>query len=78
MMGMHLDLNDVANGNPEAEKELAEIRELLADWLKFASDVQPGCAAGADWLNSLRHCTRKHAPPNAELTGADRQAKEQE
>ena len=30
------------------------LRAVVTDWLKFAKDVQPGCAAGADWLEGLR------------------------
>jgi len=40
--------------------EPAEMRELLAEWMKFSADVQPGCAAGADWLDRLRNMTGKH------------------
>lgn len=28
--------------------------DLLREWLRFAADVQPDCAAGIDWLNKLR------------------------
>lgn len=56
-MSANLDLDDVAHGNPEAEKELLEIRDLLSDWLKFAADVRPGCVVGAEWLDELRHRT---------------------
>lgn len=31
-----------------------ESKNLIADWLKFAADVEPDCAAGEDWLNSLK------------------------
>jgi hypothetical protein len=31
--------------------------DLLHDWLKFASDVQPSDAAGTDWLDGLRQRT---------------------
>jgi hypothetical protein len=39
------------------EAEILRLRELLRDWLEFAKDVKPGCAAGADWLESLRKRT---------------------
>ena len=64
-MGMYLDLDDVVSGHPEAEKQLKELRSVLSEWLLFASDVQPGCAAGADWLEGLRNRTFRHVPPNA-------------
>lgn len=32
---------------------------LLEDWLRFASDVVPGCAAGQEWLEELKARTRK-------------------
>ena len=36
------------------EAECARLLALSADWLKFASDVRPGCASGEEWLDSLR------------------------
>jgi len=33
------------------------ITSLLKDWLEFSKDVQPGCAAGMDWLDNLRSRT---------------------
>ncbi len=36
------------------------IYDLLRRWLAFASDVQPGCAAGADLLDWLRNDTSNH------------------
>lgn len=35
-----------------------EAKGLLSRWLEFAADVQPGCAAGADWLDELRTKTK--------------------
>jgi hypothetical protein len=35
------------------------MRELLSRWLEFASDVQPSCAAGDDWLEGLRVETKR-------------------
>ncbi len=32
----------------------AEIPDTLRDWLKFSVDVQPGCAAGQEWLRILQ------------------------
>ena len=38
--------------------EAAEPYKALAtDWLEFAKDVRPGCAAGSDWLSMLRERT---------------------
>ncbi len=37
---------------------VAELEALLGDWLLFADDIQPGCAAGKDWLDSLRARTQ--------------------
>lgn len=39
--------------------------EMLRRWLLFASDVQPGCAAGAEELQILRARTERLLPPNA-------------
>lgn len=57
----------------DAEAKLASLRaekaELVAicrDWLDFAKDVQPGCAAGEDWLNWLRSRTTKHTSSDKE------------
>jgi hypothetical protein len=36
-----------------------EAKGLLSRWLEFAADVQPGCAAGADWLDELRTKTQR-------------------
>lgn len=47
----------------------AVLVEMLRRWLLFASNVQPGCPAGADELESLRHRTERLLPPNVELTG---------
>ena len=37
---------------------IEQMQHVLADWLDFAVDVIPGCAAGADWLDSLRSRTK--------------------
>ena len=34
-----------------------QIDKLLTEWLAFAEDVQPSCAAGADQLDFLRAST---------------------
>ena len=34
-----------------------QIDKLLTEWLAFAKDVQPSCAAGADQLDFLRAST---------------------
>ena len=39
------------------EQEWSRYQDLLRDWLKFAADVQPNDAAGADWLDHLRQRT---------------------
>lgn len=31
-----------------------DVRKLLSDWMEFAKDVAAGCAAGQEWLDSLR------------------------
>lgn len=59
-MGMYLDLADVAAGHPEAEKELAELRSLFAEWMRFAADIQCSDACGQDWLDGLRARTARH------------------
>ena len=46
----------------------AILRSLLDDWLEFAKDVRPGCAAGHEWLEGLRARTTRAAeqlPSNA-------------
>ena len=40
MMGMHLDLDDVREGHPEAKKELADLRAQLAAIIE-QQDVDP-------------------------------------
>jgi hypothetical protein len=33
------------------------LAKLLSEWLAFAKDVQPSCAAGSEWLDVLRNST---------------------
>lgn len=35
-------------------KERDEITSLLTDWLAFAKNIRPGCAAAEEWLDALR------------------------
>ena len=44
-------------------------KQILRDWLDFSSDVQPGCAAGAEWLESLRARTSAALDPGPEARG---------
>ena len=37
---------------------IEQMQDILTDWLTFSADVVPGCAAGADWLDSLRYKTK--------------------
>ena len=61
-----LGLDDgAAWAGPEAIEELEKMREALRQWLIFASDVVPGCKAGADWLDGLRAKTAAFVTPNA-------------
>ena len=65
-----LGLDDgAAWAGPEAVEELEKMREALRQWLIFASDVVPGCAAGAEWLEVLRAKTAAFVAHNAEITG---------
>jgi len=44
-----------ANASTERfEREWYLRGDALEDWQKFAADVMPGCAAGAEWLDGLR------------------------
>jgi hypothetical protein len=39
-------------------RDMADVQEqLLRDWLYFAKDVIPSCAAGTEWLDALRKKT---------------------
>lgn len=44
--------------------EARQMRSVLADWLKFAADIQCGDACGQDWLDGLRTSTHHHMTPN--------------
>jgi hypothetical protein len=42
----------------ETARGMADVQEqLLRDWLYFAKDVIPSCAAGTEWLDALRRKT---------------------
>ena len=69
-MTAKLGLDDgAAWAGPEAAEELEQMRETLRQWLIFASDVAPGCAAGADWLDWLRAKTAAFVTHNAGSNG---------
>ena len=75
-MGMWLDLDDCAADHPKAweelrcmRTELSDKRALLAEWMKFAADIQCGDACGQDWLDGLRLRTSRHLTPNAKVSG---------
>ncbi len=53
-----------------AGKTTAVLRSLLAEWLLFASDVVPSCAAGFDQLESLRARTERLMCTNVKITCA--------
>ena len=58
-MSISLDLIDgAAWAGEEAQKELKEIKDVLADWLEFAKDVSPSDFAGEEWLENLRNRTQ--------------------
>lgn len=55
----------------------AKIRALLNEWLVFAKDIQPGCAAGQDYLDTLvaqTYAVIESLPSNATLKGRHDQA----
>ncbi len=52
----------------EIAAELAHRDMLLAEWVRFAFDVMPYDAAGADWLDDLRYRTNK-VLTNAQVQG---------
>ena len=43
-------------------------RLILEDWLRFAADVVPGCAAGHEWLEELKARTKKHLAQQDQVT----------
>ncbi len=53
-----------------ADKTTAVLRSLLAEWLLFASNVVPSCAAGFDQLESLRARTERLMCTNVEFSEA--------
>lgn len=57
-MGKMLDLADgAAWAGEEAQKELVEIKAVMADWMNFAKDVTVSDYAGEEWLEILRNRT---------------------
>ena len=50
------DIQDTFYPKPENDESLSS---LLKGWLQFAGDVQPGDAAGQDWLDGLRYQTEE-------------------
>lgn len=39
--------------------ECKRLKKILSDWQVFAADVQPGDAAGMDWLEDLKSRTQR-------------------
>lgn len=46
------------------DSDIDSLKALLADWLNFAKDVAPACAAGMDWLDGLRQKSLKWTQEN--------------